>query len=266
MLSDKEDYAAAYDLLKTGYIQLMNEKDVLLNWGKPQLEALYATKIGLYQIERLKQQLQIKSLKRKIELVQSAINTAQLFNVNEIELKAAEELAMAEAAIMGEVAKLERARLIISHLDTTERSAELRVLYKQLAKKLHPDVNPSLTSEQSDVWHLVKAAYETGDLDNLKALQLVYQEVINRSVENINELNAEILVKRNETLKEAIKQLHDEIRLIQSDFPFTIEAQINNEDWVQEQVDEIKADLEKLGTYEKELQQHYTALINSNGN
>ena len=90
MLSDKEDYAAAYDLLKTGYIQLMNEKDALLNWGKPQLEALYATKIGLYQIERLKQQLQIKSLKRKIELVQSAINTAQLFNVNEIELKAAE--------------------------------------------------------------------------------------------------------------------------------------------------------------------------------
>ena len=40
----KEELLEQYDLLKTEYIKLLNDKDVLLNWGKPQLEALYATK------------------------------------------------------------------------------------------------------------------------------------------------------------------------------------------------------------------------------
>ena len=55
----KEELLEQYDVLKTAYIKLLNDKDVLLNWGKPQLEALYATKIGVHQIEKLKQQLQL---------------------------------------------------------------------------------------------------------------------------------------------------------------------------------------------------------------
>lgn len=57
------------DLLKEEYIKLLNDKDVLLHWGKPQLEALYSTRIGIFQVERLQIQLRIRALKRKIEMV-----------------------------------------------------------------------------------------------------------------------------------------------------------------------------------------------------
>jgi hypothetical protein len=70
----KEQLQEQYDLLRTEYIKLLNDKDVLLQWGKPQLEALYNTRIGYLQIEKLQLRLRIKALKRKIELVHAAIN------------------------------------------------------------------------------------------------------------------------------------------------------------------------------------------------
>ncbi|MEJ7610623.1 MAG: hypothetical protein WKF88_05525 [Ferruginibacter sp.] len=262
MPATKEDLLEQYDLLKSEYIRLLNDKDVFINWGKPQLEALYMTKIGVYSLEKLKQQLHIKALKRKIELVQSAISNGHDFNVSEIELQVAGELAHAELKIMGEVTKLEKAKHILTHLNSPERSAELRKLFKEMAKQLHPDANPDLTPEQMDIWHLVKDAYESGDVEKLKALQVVYEKEINGLKAGLATLTDDELTLRNTALTEGIRLLHEEIKSIRSEFPFTIEQQIKDEEWVTEQVTGLKKELEKMKEYEKELQQHYLELIN----
>ena len=49
-------------------------KDVLLKWGRPQLETLYAVRIGNLQLEALKIKLNRRALKRKIEMVNAAVN------------------------------------------------------------------------------------------------------------------------------------------------------------------------------------------------
>ena len=257
----KEELLEQYDVLKTEYIKLLNDKDVLLHWGKPQLEALYTTKIGVHQIEKLKQQLHIKGLKRKIELVQSAINKGEHFNVSEIELAVAAELANAEFKIMGQLAELENAKHLLTNLNSPERSAELRKIFKQLAKQLHPDANPALTPEQMDIWHLVKDAYETGDVEKLKALQVVYEKEINQLKNGLADLTEDELSLRNTALTEGIKLLNEELRNIRTQFPFTIEQQIKDEEWVTEQVTALHKELHELKEYEKELQQHYLELI-----
>ena len=257
----KEELLQQYDLLKTEYIKILNDKDVLLNWGKPQLEALYATKIGVHQIEKLKQQLYIKGLKRKIEMLQSAISKGEDFDVNQIELKVAAELANAELKIMGEVTKLEKAKQALTNLHSPERSAELRKIFKQMAKQLHPDANPQLTAEQMDIWHLVKNAYETGDVEKLKALQVVYEKEINQLKDGLAALTDDELSLRNTALKEGIRLLNEELKSIKEQFPFTIEHQIKDEAWVTEQVNLLQNDLVKLKEYEIELQQHYIELI-----
>ena len=257
----QDELLQQYDLLKTEYIKILNDKDVLLNWGKPQLEALYATKIGVYQIEKLKQQLYIKGLKRKIEMLQSAISKGEDFDVNQIELKVAAELANAELKIMGEVTKLEKAKQALTNLHSPERSAELRKIFKQMAKQLHPDANPKLTTEQMDIWHLVKNAYETGDVEKLKALQVVYEKEINQLKDGLAALTDDELSLRNTALKEGIRLLNEELKSIKEQFPFTIEHQIKDEAWVTEQVNLLQNDLVKLKEYEIELQQHYIELI-----
>lgn len=262
MSATKDELLHQHDLLRTEYIKLLNDKDVLINWGKPQLEALYITKIGVHQLERLKQQLQIKALKRKIEIVQGAINKGEVFDVNGIELQVAEELANAELKIMSEVGKLENAKQVLTNLDSPERSAELRKLFKQMAKQLHPDANPKLTPEQMDIWHLVKDAYEKGDVDKLKALQVVYEKEMNNLKAGLAELTEDELSLRNSALTEGIRLLNEELKHIRSLFPFNIEQQIKDEDWVNNEITSLKHELEKLEAYEQELQQQYLELIN----
>lgn len=257
----KEQGHDQYDLLKTEYIKLLNDKDVLLQWGKPQLEALYNTRIGYLQIEKLQLQLHIKALKRKVELVHAAINRDEEVDINEIELTVAAELAEAEFRIMRELAKLENSKTLLSNLDSPERSAELRKLYKQLAKQLHPDINDNLAEEQKNLWHLVKEAYETGDLEKLKAMQVVYEKELAASGDETAALTDDELTLKIEVLKEGIKVLQQQLLQIRNEFPFTIEVQIKDEDWVNTQTGELKKELDKLQRYESELTLQYRQII-----
>ena len=225
----KEELQKNLDILKGEYIKLLNDKDVLLNWGKPQLEALYTTRIGYLQIDRLQLQLRIKALKRKIEMVQSAINRNVPIDITAIELQVAAELAEAEYRIMQETGKLENAKNLLSNLASPQRSSELRTLYRQFAKQLHPDVNPQLTEEQQQIWHLIQAAYESGDLEKLKAMELIYEKQLKAAGAAVQALTEEELQLKIEVLKQGCIVLNEQIQQIKNEFPFTMEAQIKDE-------------------------------------
>jgi len=257
----KEQLHEQFDLLKTAYIKLLNDKDALLEWGKPQLEALYNTRIGYLLIEKLQLQLRIKALKRKIELVHAAINLEEPIYINEIEMQVAAELAEAELRIMHEVAKFENSKELLSNLGTAEEGAELRKIYRLLAKQLHPDVNDSLTEEQEDLWHLVQDAYETCDLEMLKAIQVVYEKELTAVGNKIAELPGEEITLKIEVLKEGIKAMNEQLLKIRSEFPFTIEVQVKDEEWVTGHQDELKKELHKLQNYECELTLQYQQII-----
>jgi hypothetical protein len=250
-----------YDILKTEYIKLLNDKDILLQWAKPQLEALYNTRIGYLQLENLRTKLHIKALKRKLELAWSAINQDKSVNVAEIEIQVSSELAEAEFHIMNEITKLENSKFLLSHLESPERSAELRNLYKQYAKQLHPDINDNLTEEQINLWHLVKDAYETGDLEKLKALRLVYEKALASRDSRIDEYTEEHLALKIKVLKEGIRVLNDQVIAIRSEFPFTIESQIKDDEWVEMRREELKNEHQTLEVYEKELTLQYQNII-----
>ncbi|CAN5706769.1 hypothetical protein BH10BAC3_BH10BAC3_16630 [soil metagenome] len=261
----KEEALSRLDILRTEYIKLLNDKDVLLNWGKPQLEALYATRIGVYLLEQLQLQLRIKALKRKLEIVRSKIVRNLPLDVVAIELLIAEELAEAEIQIMQQTLEIEKGKHLLTHLDTPQRSAELRKIFKQLAKQLHPDVNPNLTPEQVKLWHLAKDAYESGDVEKLKALQVAYEKELLAADAQLETLSEADIALRNEVLAEGIKLLNVEIESIRLEFPFDMEQQIKDEDWVACQVKDIQANMKQLRRLEGELILEYEALIHGYG-
>ena len=261
----KEELLSRFDILRTEYIKLLNDKDVLEHWGKPQLEALYASRIGSYQVEQLQLELRAKALKRKIEMVRSIIVRNLPLDVEAIERQAAAELAEAQLQVMQQVAKVEQSKAMLSHLESPERSAELRKIFKQLAKQLHPDVNPRLTAEQKEIWHKVKEAYETGDLEKIKALQVIYEKEISKAEDLLERLGEEEIKLKNEVMAEGIKQLEKEIQKIRCNFPFDIEDKIKDEAWVTEQQQAIQKMIDRLRVYEGELILEYEALVNGYG-
>lgn len=162
---------------------------------------------------------------------------------------------------MLESGKIEKAKELLNHLHTPERSGELRKLYRELAKQLHPDVNNNLTQEQIQLWHLVKEAYENGDLEKLKAMKLVYEKELSATSQAVKALTPEELTLRLQVLKEGIKVLQEQILHIKSQFPFTVEQQIKDEEWVAAETAKLQEELKQLNDYEQELTLEYEQLI-----
>ena len=245
------------DTLKFEYIKLLNDQEVLLNWNKPQLEALYSTKIGVHKLALLELQLQIKALKRKLELVHSCINKNIKPDFDEIELIIAAELANAQQQIINETQKIIDGTNLLSNLIAPQNKGELKTLYHSLAKELHPDVNPNVSEKQKEIWHLVLKTYQSGDLDKLKALSIVYQSEIKGNGEQWTEEQITLYIA---SVKQGCIIIQDKVNAIKEDFPFIIEQQIKDDGWVASETKQIKLQIELLSKYEQELIHEYTTL------
>ena len=244
--------------LKSGYIALLNEVEVMKNWGKVQLEALYSTQIGKYEVELLELQIALKALKKKIQLAHQAINLGGYPDFKQIEAAVAEMTREAVAEITTAKNKVSFGKAVLSNLGSPEDSAELRKVFRTIAKALHPDINPNLTPEQQDVWHQFHAAYKTGDLERFKALEIVYAEVVAAAERDPKDLLDEQILLQTATLKNGIVELTAQKKQLESEFPFTLADQLHDEDWVAEkqqsvikETEEYKAGLaEKTADYE----------------
>jgi hypothetical protein len=251
--SEKELLKEKYLLLKSEYVKLLTDKDCLLGWGKPQLEALYVVKIGRKQLELLELRLEVKRLKKMTELAVAYLNRNEAINWDTIEKTVDNGLEKDYEDIFAEASRVACANDLLSNLASPERSAELRKLYRCLAKELHPDVNPDLTENQKNLWHAVRRAYEYGDLESLRALSVMVQDI----EPHANKLSADDFWLQIELLKAGIEKLLVEIEQIHSEFPFNIEKELHNEEWVKKQNEQtemlIKQVSEQKSKYEKRL-------------
>jgi len=58
----------------------------------------------------------------------------------------------------------------------TADEEKIKKLYRDLARKLHPDHNSSLSSKETELWYEVQAAYDSGDLGRLETLAALTED------------------------------------------------------------------------------------------
>ena len=119
---------------------------------------------------------------------------------------------------------------------SVKESAELKKLYRQLAKKLHPDVNPDEWDEKKNFWLRIKEAYQNGDLQEMKTLALLANDFQEQDPE-ISTMDK--LRDGCNDLKKRVQELINQIAHVKSQFPFAIEEQLQDEEWVDKQKEEI---------------------------
>ena len=138
---------------------------------------------------------------------------------------------------------------------------ELKSLYRQIVKRLHPDVHPNPTEREKDLLDRANKAYKAGDLEEMRKIweELSGTEQSEESFEDTEEGRAQ-LRELIEKLRKRCAELEKEIRQIKTSFPYTIKALLDDDKALEmkhrELVDrlaEVRAMLDKVDEYIAEL-------------
>ena len=215
-------------LLRDELARLLTEAHDLVTVTKPNLLALYQTKIGAWELQLLKAQVEVARLKRKLELAQVSINHGDTPNWGAIERQLQEEFLVWQKKVQEAAQSLEKAEFRLNHLLSPAEDRELKSLYYALVKILHPDLNPALTEDRRLLWLRVQTAYEESDIEGLKALTLVSKDfVVSPAATSLEALQAE-----RASLNKQIAAVLKRIDRINQQPPFTLKSDIYDEGWV----------------------------------
>lgn len=251
----------ALDMLKNLSQMLIDksaEFDYLNNTQRKILSSRYMTLIGNLKLELLHLQLDIQFLQRKIEEINACIHKNENPDLSLIDLKIQIELIEIKEKINQHTEILSAAKDFLQNIKTVENERELKALYSKMAHKLHPDVIPEYSDEHKIVWEQVQKAYQEKNIEKLESLQLVYSELLNIEIKH----SEESLEKQLQKIKTEIKVIDLKIAQLYLSFPFDIEENLSNQEWIYLQNQETEESIEQHQKYYEHLQKTYHKLIN----
>lgn len=244
-------------LLREELVRLLTQWDELIEVVRPNLFALYEMKIGLWELRAFEAKFQVARLKRKIELVQAALNRGQRPDWAAIETELEREHQLWQVKLRELQERIDAAEKRMKNLLSTEEAQELKKLYRSLAKRLHPDVNPNLTNEQRRLWLRIQSAFAAGDLAEMQALALLAETAgaAPPTATALQELN-----DARETLVRQIGAMLERIESIESEPPFTFRDLLKDDAWVEKRRAELEAEIHQLQAYRLRLESHLQQL------
>jgi DNA repair exonuclease SbcCD ATPase subunit len=225
-------------------LRLLEERHALHVVTKPWLLALYRQKLGAWEVKRLTLQAEVARLKRRMALAQAALNHGQRPDWDEIEGRLDLEFLGWKQRVAKAVGAYEAAQKWVANVLTTEDAVELKQLWRQMVKRLHPDVNGSLSGEAAHLWARAKSAYERADLDEMRLLFTLLDEAAPESPEGpdtLKELELELPSLRDQAAK-----LHKQLTDLKQQPPFSLEKSLLDDDWVAARRQSLESEISDL--------------------
>lgn len=253
------------DNLKEQLSVIIEDKEYLIYHKAVYLKTEYINKVGKLEYELFKLECNISRIKRKIDMVQAAINLQESINEAEID----EELDKEYEEYIEELKRMSKDMELANYLNncetlTGEEVSVLKKLYRKLAKRLHPDLNPSMTKEQKALWVKVNDAYESTDIEMLKVLYEFTMEY--EPLESYDDVNMiEELEAKVEFLKKKIMDMLLEIEKIQEKFPLNMIEFLKDEEEVYKKQKQLKESIQGGRVILKELEGYLSMIMTDTG-
>ena len=147
-------------------IGLYEARDRLLYAEAPPLRKRYMELIGVTEESVLQAELEISLLRRKVELIQIAINRREPVDMADID-------AQLETEKKQRISELESNDLTLNELPqlTEQQMHTLQRQYREITATFHPATNPDITETQRELYQKAVEAYKMQDVD---AMKLIY--------------------------------------------------------------------------------------------
>ncbi|MCL2526023.1 MAG: J domain-containing protein [Coriobacteriia bacterium] len=215
-------------------VGLVLKHDLLVNHTVPYLHAKYHIQIGTFEYELLSLFLKARQIRLFIQLVRSELNQGEIPDLQKIESIVAARMQKYIEELKELKRRLELARMFMSAVGTltcSERET-LRSIYRRLMKALHPDLNPSQTERELELFHQAIEAYKAGDLEALKLVLLVaeYEGFIDNGdgLWDVEISQIEYLEQKIVQLDTSIKRLEAKLALVESSFPINMADELGD--------------------------------------
>lgn len=183
-------------------------------------------------------------LKRKKDMIQAKKNRQEKIKMKEIEDRLDEEFADYKKKLdekIGEINEaLSRAKLEVL---SEEETKLLKKLYKNIVKSLHPDINPSVTDAERELFYKATEAYKDGDLPSL---QIIYDIVCSGDDIEDEGLSGKPLDDEVERLEGLVGQIQDYIDIIKSTPPYTWKIYLEDEKKKRDKLRGLENDLKSF--------------------
>lgn len=233
----------AVEKLRTELSVLMAEHDQLIYTECKNIEMRYMLELGSLEYKAYEAECEARRLKRKIELIQSAINRQKKPDLAQIEDQLEREFAEYQERLNEQIDKMNDA-LARSNSPTLskEESRELKKCYRAIVKALHPDLHPEESPERMDLFYNAVRAYENADL---RTLQIISAMIDNGELTAKSEEGMAALAHERERLEELLQSVNEKIAEIKSEYPYNLKEILQDEEKVAARKAELQMTIER---------------------
>lgn len=227
---------------KQTLVGLIGEHDKIKFKIFPTIETFYQAEFGRKIAELLRAEFEVAAMKYRIEKVQTAINHGESVSPERIESEIESEFDDWQKRIAEQEFECEYAEEILREgFLTAEETRELNQIYRDLARKLHPDVAENYDERKKDLWLMVSEAYQESDLERLKGLKIVCELEAEFSDEKYEAENSiERLEKELSKLKTQVEEFVFAIEKLRKSETYILGENLKDSEWVAEQHDIFK--------------------------
>ena len=241
--------------LRTEISMLLLERDELRLVVCKNIETAYMLALGSLEYKAFELQCKVLRLRRKIDLIQAKKNRQEKVVLSAIEETLDEEFAEYQRQLDEQINKMNKA---LDHSKgtplTDEETKEIKKIYRNIVKALHPDLHPEVTPAQVQLFQNAVEAYEHGDLNSLRIISTMVAEPV---VVEPSENALTVLAKEKERLSKTLELIREQIATIKSEYPYTMKELVESPEKIAEKKSEIEETLNEL----KEAYEFYSARL-----
>lgn len=205
---------------------LYPEKEHLVGVICENIQRDYTLVFGSLEYKLYEAYCEYLRLRRKRDLIQAKKNRGEKPDMEAIESRLDEEFREYKRRLEEQMEEIneaiEKSKL---KLLPEEEQKELKTLYKAIVKRLHPDLNPSITEGEKELFYNATESYKLGDLNTLR---IIYDLTVKGEEEELS-LPNDSLAKEVERLEKTVGTIREEIERIKSNPPYSLKIYLEDE-------------------------------------